>query len=57
VQLGPVLDDGLRIVRSGLKPGEVVIVNGLQRVQPGMTVEAKRVPMDVGRAPAVATAG
>jgi len=27
--------DGLRIVTSGLKPNEVVVVNGLQRVRPG----------------------
>jgi multidrug efflux system membrane fusion protein len=28
-----------RIVRSGLRPGDRVIVNGLQRVRPGMTVD------------------
>ena len=27
--------DGLRIVTSGLKPDERVVVNGLQRVRPG----------------------
>jgi multidrug efflux system membrane fusion protein len=31
--------NGLRIVTSGLKPGERIIVNGLQRVRPGMPVE------------------
>ncbi len=31
--------DGKRIVRSGLQPGDQVIVNGLQRVRPGMTVQ------------------
>lgn len=40
VQLGGVLD-GKRIVRSGLQPGERIIVNGLQRVRPGMTVTAQ----------------
>jgi len=30
--------DGKRVVREGLKPGETIIVNGLQRVRPGMTV-------------------
>lgn len=39
VKLGPVID-GKRIVRSGLKPGEQVVVNGLQRVRPGMPVTA-----------------
>lgn len=32
------LADGLRIVTSGLKPGERVVVNGLMRVRPGMKV-------------------
>jgi len=40
VQLGGLLD-GKRIVRAGLRPGERVIVNGLQRVRPGMTVTAQ----------------
>ncbi len=38
VKLGPILD-GKRIIREGLKPGEQVIVNGLQRVRPGMPVK------------------
>ena len=29
---------GKRVVREGLAPGETIIVNGLQRVRPGMTV-------------------
>jgi RND family efflux transporter MFP subunit len=37
VTLGPVVD-GLRVVRSGLEAGESVVVNGLQRVRPGMPV-------------------
>ncbi|HWA24331.1 MAG TPA: efflux RND transporter periplasmic adaptor subunit [Lacunisphaera sp.] len=37
VKLGSVVD-GKRVVREGLKPGETIIVNGLQRVRPGMTV-------------------
>ena len=32
------LTDGLRIVTSGLKPGERVVVNGLMRVRPGIKV-------------------
>jgi RND family efflux transporter MFP subunit len=39
VKLGGTVGDGLRVVRSGLNPGERVIVNGLQRVRPGMTVD------------------
>lgn len=37
VKLGSVVD-GKRVVREGLQPGESIIVNGLQRVRPGMTV-------------------
>jgi len=37
--------DGLRIVESGLKPGESVVINGQLRVRPGMKVAAKHAPM------------
>jgi len=40
VKLGPVVD-GKRIVRSGLSAGDQIIVNGLQRVRPGMPVVAE----------------
>jgi multidrug efflux system membrane fusion protein len=46
------LVDGLRVVTSGLTAGEVVIVNGVQRVRPGATVAETRVAMG-GRLPAV----
>jgi len=45
VTLGPVVD-GLRVVREGLKPGERIVVNGLQRVHPGAPVTPQMVPMD-----------
>jgi multidrug efflux system membrane fusion protein len=38
--------NGLRIVASGLQSGERVIVNGLQRVRPGMLVAPQAVAMD-----------
>jgi multidrug efflux system membrane fusion protein len=38
--------DGLRVVTSGLTPNDLVIVNGLQRVRPGVTVAATQVAMD-----------
>ena len=44
VTLGPVVE-GLRVVRAGLKPGEKIVVNGLQRVRPGSPVTAQTVPM------------
>jgi multidrug efflux system membrane fusion protein len=40
------LIDGMRIVTSGLAPNELVVVNGLQRVRPGVTVAATHVAMD-----------
>jgi multidrug efflux system membrane fusion protein len=40
VTIGPMLD-GLRIVKSGLKGGEQIIVEGLLRVRPGVVVDAK----------------
>jgi RND family efflux transporter MFP subunit len=40
------LQDGLRIVQQGLQAGETVVVNGLQRVRPGVVVATQRVAMD-----------
>jgi multidrug efflux system membrane fusion protein len=37
---------GLRIVKTGLKPGERIVVNGLQRIRPGALVDPTSVPMD-----------
>ena len=44
VQLGPEID-GLRVVEQGLKPDEIVVVNGMQHVRPGQTVAPTRVSM------------
>ena len=40
------LTDGLRIVQQGLQAGETVVVNGMQRVRPGVVVAPERVAMD-----------
>ena len=45
VQLGPTVD-GLRVVKEGLKAGERIVVNGLQRVRPGAPLAPQIVPMD-----------
>jgi RND family efflux transporter MFP subunit len=45
ITTGPIIE-GLRAVREGLKPGERIIVNGLQRVRPGMVVKPRMVPME-----------
>ncbi|MDF2177339.1 efflux RND transporter periplasmic adaptor subunit [Aliiglaciecola sp. CAU 1673] len=36
---------GLRIIKSGLRAGERIVVKGLQRVRPGTPVSAEQVPM------------
>ena len=41
------INGGLRIVQSGLKPGEKIVVNGLQRVRPGALLAPKIVAMDM----------
>src|SRR5262249_25064783 len=46
VRLGA-LHDGLREITEGLKAGERIVVNGLQQVQPGITVAPKPVAMPV----------
>jgi RND family efflux transporter MFP subunit len=51
VELGPLID-GQRIVRSGLAAGEKIVVNGLARVRPGMSV----MPEDASAATPVQTA-
>jgi RND family efflux transporter MFP subunit len=47
VKLGGI-HDGLRAVTEGLAPGEWVIVNGIQRVRPGVTVTPEKVAMRPG---------
>jgi multidrug efflux system membrane fusion protein len=44
VVLGPNVN-GLRVVRSGLKAGEKIVVNGLQRVRPGAPITPQMVDM------------
>jgi membrane fusion protein, multidrug efflux system len=45
VKLGALLD-GMRVVSDGVKAGESVIVDGLQRVRPGMPVAAQKLEVD-----------
>jgi multidrug efflux system membrane fusion protein len=45
VDLGPDIE-GLRVVTQGLQPNDVIVVNGLQHVMPGIKVQASRVSMD-----------
>jgi RND family efflux transporter MFP subunit len=39
------LRDGLRVITEGIKPEDRVIVNGIQRVRPGVTVKPNDGPM------------
>lgn len=52
IQLGPVVD-GLRVVNSGLKAGDTIILKGL--VRPGMPVTPRKGPMAPAASPAQAT--
>lgn len=56
VKLGPLVD-GLRVVRAGLSPGETIVVDGLQRVQPGSRLSIQRIAMGEHGIPAGGTAG
>jgi multidrug efflux system membrane fusion protein len=44
VKPGPSID-GLRVIREGLKPGEWLVVEGIQMVRSGMTVDPQRTTM------------
>jgi RND family efflux transporter MFP subunit len=50
VEVGPLSGD-LRVIRSGLKPTDRVIVNGLQRAQPGAVVNPKLTTITRSTAP------
>jgi RND family efflux transporter MFP subunit len=53
VEIGSALD-GLRVVKKGLKPGEWVVVNGLQRVRDKAEVQATKVAPRSTATPAAA---
>lgn len=47
VEVGRLNDNGYRVIEEGLQPGDRVIVNGLQRVRPGVKVTPKPAEQDV----------
>ena len=55
VTLGPVVD-GFRVVQTGLSAGDRIVLNGLQRVRPGVKVVPTLVAMDAADAPTAAPA-
>jgi len=38
---------GLRVLESGIQPGQKVVVEGLQLVRPGITVKAEPAPPEI----------
>lgn len=47
VRLGALQPDGLRVIEEGVKPGERVVVTGIQMVRQGEPVTPEEVPMPV----------
>ncbi len=45
VTTGPLEHDGLRVITQGLKPGEWVVISGLQLVRPNAQVVPEQAPM------------
>jgi RND family efflux transporter MFP subunit len=44
IDTGPLVE-GLRVVKSGLQPGDMVVLDGLARLQPGTKVRVKLIPI------------
>jgi RND family efflux transporter MFP subunit len=56
ITAGRIIDGGLRIVRKGLKPDDVVVISGLQRVRPGVQVKPNMATMGAPSTDSAATA-
>jgi multidrug efflux system membrane fusion protein len=56
IETGSLQEDGLRVVTSGLKPDESIVVGGIQQVRPRMTIVPDRQPMPSLSGPATSTA-
>ena len=52
VETGDAIDGGLRIIKSGLKPEDRVVVSGIQRAVPGSVVKPVDLPAATPRSPA-----
>jgi RND family efflux transporter MFP subunit len=50
------LVDGLRVIEEGLRPGDRVVVNGLQRARPGAKVDPEQIDMNTLTASALKAA-
>ncbi len=56
VSLGPLQDDGLRVIDSGIEPDDWIVVSGLQQVRARMEVSPEQMPMPLPTAQAAAAA-
>ncbi len=45
IETGPLQEDGLRVITSGLKPEDVVVIGGIQQVRPRMQIVRDVQPM------------
>jgi multidrug efflux system membrane fusion protein len=45
IETGPLQDDGLRVITSGLKPDDWVVIGGIQQVRPKMEIVRDQEPM------------
>ena len=54
VVTGP-LEDGLRIVREGVRPEDRIVINGMMSIRPGVVVKAEDADMKLVAATAQAT--
>ncbi|MEM8646388.1 MAG: hypothetical protein AAGF86_08575 [Pseudomonadota bacterium] len=50
IRPGPRID-GYRVVRTGLKGDELIVVKGLARVRPGMTIDPQPIELPLVAAP------
>jgi multidrug efflux system membrane fusion protein len=59
VETGPLQDDGLRVITSGLKADDSVVVGGIQQVRPRMVIVPDKQPMPTleGSIPLVSPTG
>lgn len=44
IELGPLQDDNMRVVKMGLKPGDKVIVDNLLKIRPNSTIDPTEAP-------------
>jgi multidrug efflux system membrane fusion protein len=51
IETGPLQEDGLRVVTSGLKPDDWIVVGGIQQVRPRMELRRDAEPMPALGAP------